>query len=734
MKNYFKKLLFLLFALYVNLSFCTEDSFNYTPLNAKGAIPSDFSTYTIEKILEGQHNHGEEFEKLPKREQKFFLKAVHQGIDEILRSGKVLYGDPVTDYINDLGHKIIGDDPDLQDLRFYTLKTNVVNAFSTNQGIIFVSQGLIAQVKNEAELAFVLAHEIGHYIEKHVIIGFKERMDLLKKSGNISEKIKRLSIYSKDKEYEADRVGIRLYNEAGYNLQDLFGVFDLLTFAYLPFDLKEVKTDFFNSDKMFLPTSFFKNDLPKVEPEDDYDDSKSSHPNIKSRKEQLDGEVKKYKTWDEITRLSPENAFEQARVSARMEQIRNNLYEFDYISAIYNLFLLEDHADNIHYQRYLAQAWYGLMMFKSSGKFTNIVISMNRIQGEQHQMHHVIRSLNKRQLATVALRNIYDVYQNNKNDEIIEKVYHLAVKNFASDKKLKLKKFHKISYYEAIGDSTVLAAELDEVESVQLMRQRQELGLNSDGKISDDDFYLFAIPDIIQDDDFNRLYNKFSKAAKDKDEEEEAFDGLDRKTRFKINQEKRKKQLQVEVKNVILLEPRAFTYQRYEYDILRAEQLELKLKAAFEKVNVDFMTVHKIGSKEFKEADEEIYNEKAVLMNVLMQLSEYEELDVFPVDYELIQSMRKKYKTDKVAFMVLENVKRPIRGITSLLTAFVPMWSIKQKSKQFSTELPVILFDLKEYRVDGFSYNEVVGNPSAITLEAMVYDVLKTFSMPKTNK
>jgi hypothetical protein len=96
--------------------------------------------------------------------------------------------------------------------------------------------------------------------------------------------------------------------------------------------------------------------------------------------------------------------------------------------------------------------------------------------------------------------------------------------------------------------------------------------------------------------------------------------------------------------------------------------------------------------------------------------------------------MRKKYKTDKVAFMVLENVKRPIRGITSLLTAFVPMWSIKQKSKQFSTELPVILFDLKEYRVDGFSYNEVVGNPSAITLEAMVYDVLKTFSMPKTNK
>ena len=159
------------------LFLCTLQTFAQTdkfyPLAAKGEIPADFSTFTIEKIEERQHNHEEEFSQLSRRNQKLFLRAVHQGIDEILRSGTVLFGDPITQYVNDLGKKIIGDDESLKGIRFYTLKTNVVNAFSTNQGIIFVSQGLVAQVKNEAQLAFVLAHEIAHYIEKHVIIGFK---------------------------------------------------------------------------------------------------------------------------------------------------------------------------------------------------------------------------------------------------------------------------------------------------------------------------------------------------------------------------------------------------------------------------------------------------------------------------------------------------------------------------------------------------------------------------------
>ena len=198
---------------------------------------------------------------------------------------------------------------------------------------------------------------------------------------SISEKVKRYSIYSKDKEYEADRIGIKLYNKAGYNLNDLFTVFDLLTFSYLPFDSKHLPKDYFNSAKLFLPESFFKKDLPKINAEEEYDDSRSTHPNIKSRKDQLTGEVNKYNEWDTLILLTSHEQFEYARSLARLEQVRNNLYEFDYIGAMYNLYLLEDDfSDNIYYVRYKAQTWLGLLSFKISGRFSDISISLNGIQ------------------------------------------------------------------------------------------------------------------------------------------------------------------------------------------------------------------------------------------------------------------------------------------------------------------------------------------------------------------
>jgi hypothetical protein len=738
MKKYLIVTMFLSVINVMAFGYVLEKKIDYKPLTASGKIPDDFSTYTIEKILGGEHNHGEEYNKMSKRNQKTFLTAVHQGIDEILRSGKVLYGDPVSNYVQDLGQKIVGNRPVLHNLMFYTLKSNVVNAFSTNQGIIFVSQGLVAQVQNEAQLAFVLAHEIGHYMERHVIIGFKERMDLMRKSGGISQKIKQLSIYSKAKEFEADRVGIELYNAAGYNLKDLYSVFDLLTFSYLPFEMKKLPLTYFNTDKLFIPKSFFKIEMPEIEPEDDEDDeeyAKSSHPNIQSRKDQLESEVKKYSSWKELSNLTPVETFEYTRSLARFEQVRNNLYEFDYIAALYNLFLLEDFADNIHHQHYTAQAWYGVMLFKSSGKFTNIARSLKKVQGEQHQMHHVLRTLNKRQLATVALRKIYDLYQKNPKDQVLKRIYNLSVKTFASDKKLKLSKFHKKTYIEIkVLESQTFTGPPPPEHSKKSNDETKENDANEDAKkeIEDGDFYLYALSDIIQDKEFLKLFDEFKQEAKDLADDEETNDQLPRSEQIKINRKNFKQQLQVGIQNVILLEPRAFATSRSNYDVLGSEKMEIKLKEAFENVQVDFMKVHKIGSKEFKNANHEIYNEKAVLMNVIGQLAEYEELQFFPVDHELIEQMRIKYQTDKIAFMVLENHHRPFKGFTSIITSIVPLISIRQRAKKMSTELTLILFDLKNYSVDGFSYIEVKGKPTSVTLEAMVYDLLKTLSLKKS--
>jgi predicted Zn-dependent protease len=125
-------------------------------------------------------------------------------------SGKVIFNDPVTIYINKVADYILADEPELRKkLRFYTLKTNTPNAFSTDQGVVLVTTGLIAQLENEAQLGFILCHEIIHYIEKHVRNGYVENKNITKGRGEYSglsyrSRISQLSKYSKDLEFEAD--------------------------------------------------------------------------------------------------------------------------------------------------------------------------------------------------------------------------------------------------------------------------------------------------------------------------------------------------------------------------------------------------------------------------------------------------------------------------------------------------------------------------------------------------
>lgn len=730
--------------------------FSYQSLRSKGDIPKDFTTYTIEKIDSRSHNHNEEFLKLSKKEQKLFLEIVHQGIDDILRSGQVLFGDTVSNYINELGEIIVGGDTSLRNIRFYTLKTNVVNAFSTNQGIIFVSQGLIAQVKNEAQLAFVLAHELAHYIERHVIVGFTENLELMNSGKSMTEKIKRYSLYSKDKEYEADRIGVELYHKMGYNLADLQSVFDLLSFSYLPFGSKKVEANYFNVNNMFLPKSFFKEILPEVKPDDEDDDSQSTHPNIKSRRDQLSGEIKKYSNWDQYVTRTSEEKFLHARKTARLEVLRNDLYSCDYNSALYNAFLLEDEfKEDLVFNQYRAQAWLGLLIFKAYSRFLDIAYSLDRLQGEQHQMHHVMRSLNRKQLSVLALRNIYDISQKFPDDELIQEIYLRAIRSIVKDDKFRVSEFYTKSFLEVMEnygpeiklDSNGLTS--SGLSATMLAIERSKYGMSAKGEIKDEDFYKYGIPDIISDTAFVNLFEKERRSWKAELEKEE-----ERKKNFREVSKREKKlleknswieedtssrktreEMKMGIDNLILFEPRVYPVKNGNFDIIEAERLEIKIKNAFEHLEVDFMTVHKIGAKELKNQGVAVYNEGAVLMNVLNQVTNFEDLELFPVDYYEIQEIRRKYNSDKVAFIVLHADRQPWRTklATVALASSVPFLSFLINKKSHRYVYSIFLFDLKTNQLEGaISYN-MHGTPSSAALETLSYDFLNVLKEKPKN-
>ena len=114
---------------------------------------------------------------------------------------------------------------------FIVLDTDGVNAFASPSGFIHITRGALALIQNEAELADVLGHEIGHVTEKHTINAIKKakagtaatnaagkaaRSEFLKQVGDAMYSNILENKYDRGDEIGADQVGVKLASAAGW--------------------------------------------------------------------------------------------------------------------------------------------------------------------------------------------------------------------------------------------------------------------------------------------------------------------------------------------------------------------------------------------------------------------------------------------------------------------------------------------------------------------------------------
>ena len=164
-----------------------------------------------------------------------------------LLGAKPLVNDPALQrYVNTLGRWLAlqTERPDLP-WTFGVLDDPGFNAFATPGGYIFVTKGLVQRMQSEAELAGVLAHEIGHVLKKHHLravqknAGFAMVGDVLSatgKGGNIEARNALMNIgkklyasgLDKEDEFEADRLGVVIAARAGYDAYGLPSVLQML--------------------------------------------------------------------------------------------------------------------------------------------------------------------------------------------------------------------------------------------------------------------------------------------------------------------------------------------------------------------------------------------------------------------------------------------------------------------------------------------------------------------------
>ena len=147
-------------------------------------------------------------------------------------------------YVSSIGMKMAkaSERPNLP-WEFHIVNDASVNAFALPGGFIYVTRGLMTSINDEAELATVVGHEIGHVTNRHSVqqiskqelaqvglgVGSLLSSNVAKLAGIASQGLGLLFLkYSRDAENEADLAGFRYAANQNYYVREMVKVFQTL--------------------------------------------------------------------------------------------------------------------------------------------------------------------------------------------------------------------------------------------------------------------------------------------------------------------------------------------------------------------------------------------------------------------------------------------------------------------------------------------------------------------------
>lgn len=190
-------------------------------------------------------------------------KLGEQIMREIRRNRDYLDDAPLLEYLNNFGAKLLAAAPEARgeagyDFFFFGVRDPMLNAFALPGGFIGVHSALVLAAQNESELASVVAHEIGHVSQRHIarMLGNQRQDSLIPLAamvlaalaassspdasaalmmGGQGLAVQRQLNFSRDAEREADRVGLQILREAGFDTSgaiSFFGRMQNATRAY----------------------------------------------------------------------------------------------------------------------------------------------------------------------------------------------------------------------------------------------------------------------------------------------------------------------------------------------------------------------------------------------------------------------------------------------------------------------------------------------------------------------
>lgn len=419
------KLTLLLAGLVCVASLSRAQTGDLTTLQSRGTLDSLFTTSSETKYNARLSTLGDSTLRRFYKSRQVFYRESSFGLDQYLKSGRVFNADQAGVYINKIIDALLADDPEWQGRITGLVASNPIpNAFATEDGVIVVNTGLLSRVRNEAELAYVLCHEITHIQKRHLLnlvdtfsnpeSNYEEEKDYVTLKAGVHS-------FSRANEMEADSAGLSLFRKSGYNTFAALRVFDVLDSAvYIPqarLDLSQLA-----GGRAFLSTEVATDST--LELSTVLHDSKT-HPAVGIRRDTISAKLSGRPGSTKPYYLIAEDEFKRVRNLAAVENVLASVREGAFTEALVHYAHLKEKGVDIPFvDRHIAFALAAL-----SQEDTEYFNPANTLGGEHEVLLQALLSYVEREELEFLILACLAEFEAKHVDEPKEAAYYVTLQH-----------------------------------------------------------------------------------------------------------------------------------------------------------------------------------------------------------------------------------------------------------------------------------------------------------------
>jgi beta-barrel assembly-enhancing protease len=752
MKKHYILLAFLMNA----LTAFSQDFNDYQPLKNQGSLPSDFTVSPSQKYAKDVTKIDIKDARSTRKTQKDFYLNVNFAIDGLLKSGTVLFETEHATYLKDIMAVLLKSKPEVaRKIRVYLLRTPTVNAFATADGIVFVTLGLLAQVENEAQLAYILSHEIVHIDKKHALELVLQSDPKTKpndrqkaaRNNDLDDKSLTKNLFTQDQELEADREGYNLFAKTSYSTKNINRVFDVLKYSELPYDNIVFDRSFLETDYLKIPKEFFLEKVRAIEGiNETMDDSESSHPNLFKRRAEINTLLAGQKDENKKEYIVSKDRFLKLQKVSRFEIAHLQLHQQLFQDAIYTAFLLKKTEKTEQYPEIItAKALYGLAKYVNNEdvEATAEMIKTDSIEGESQQIYHLFNKMPPKDLTVLATSYVWRMskkykkntdLKNMANDllQLLVNDHNLNESNFA--KALPTPAVAKPQKEKAVVKDSAAMTKIDKITKNQKDTHKDEKNVNKN-------WWQYAFIECFKDEEFTKT---FKNLAANRQASDEGYSSVYR--RKKAQNDTRAKGFYLGVPKIVVVNPMyvkvtntiKMSDNKVDVNLIESEKnvarFESLMKVNAELVGLDLTVLNPF---KFEKNDAQKLNDFTLLKEWYYEQTDAESMTINGFRQKEIEELAKKYNTDYFLWTGViglhhkKTAGAKVVGALMLPTIVFTSLGIRLLSDKYDMYYYSILYNVKTGKNYFIKSEDFEKKDSDMLLNAHIYDA---FLQIKTKK